>query len=208
MSNLPADVLPWIQGLALVLVLGLALALIVGVMLLARPSALFALNQRLSRWVDTQATFSALDEPRHLERFFYRHHRVLGLLIVFGAACVLLRWGLAYDRSEFMALLGPRWVARGMDWIPLALEVVLVGLHVVILAVGALIFARPSLLKGVEKAANRWQEGPATAPLDAVVGNLDATFEGHPRIGGLVLVLAASWCLLALAPVVAELLRR
>jgi hypothetical protein len=60
----------------------------------------------------------------------------------------------------------------------------------------------------VEQAANRWQDGPATAPLDSVVGNIDGTFEGHPRLSGLVLVILALWCLMALAPVLADLLKR
>lgn len=208
MPSLSPEVLPWVQGLALVLLLGLLLALLVGVLLLARPQALFALNQRLSRWVDTRQTFNLLDQPRHLERFFYRHHRVLGALIVLGAGYVLLRWAFAYDRSDLAALLSPRWAARGMDWIPLALEAVLVGLHVAILAIGVLIVFRPSLLKGVEKAANRWQDGPETTPLDSVVGTLDGTFEGHPRVSGLILVISALWCLLALAPALTDLLRR
>jgi hypothetical protein len=208
MSPLPPEVLPWIQGLAVVLVLGLGLALFVGVLLLARPQALFALNQWLSRSFDTAPTFRALDQPRHLERFFYRHHRVVGALIVAGAAYVLLRWAFAYDRSGVLALLSPRLAKGGMDWVLPALEATLVGLHVAILAVGVLIMFRPSLLKGVEKAANRWQDGPTTTPLDSVVGNLDGAFEGHPRLSGLVLVASALWCLLALAPVVADLLRR
>lgn len=208
MPSLSPEVLPWVQGLALVLLLGLLLALLVGVLPLARPQALFALNQRLSRWVDTRQTFNLLDQPRHLERFFYRHHRVLGALIVLGAGYVLLRWAFAYDRSDLAALLSPRWAARGMDWIPLALEAVLVGLHVAILAIGVLIVFRPSLLKGVEKAANRWQDGPETTPLDSVVGTLDGTFEGHPRVSGLILVISALWCLLALAPALTDLLRR
>ena len=208
MSPLSPDVLPWVQALAVVLLLGLLLALSVGLLLLARPQALFALNARLSRWVDTRQAFSLLDQPRHLERFFYRHHRILGSLIVLGSGYVLLRWAFAYDRADLLALLGPRWVARGMDWVPLALEAVLVGLHAAILVVGALILLRPSLLKGVERAANRWQEGPATTPLDSVVGNLDGTFEGHPRVSGLLLVALSAWCLLALAPVFADLLAR
>jgi hypothetical protein len=208
MSPLPPEALPWLQGLAVTLVLGLLLALVVGVLLLARPQALFWLNQRLSRWVDTRPTFHALDQPRHLERFFYRHHRVLGILVVLGAGYVLLRWAFAYDRSDVAGLLSPRWATHGIDWVPLALEAMLVGLHVAILAIGVMIVFRPSLLKGVEKAANRWQEGPETAPLDTVVGSLDGTFEGHPRVSGLLLVLSATWCLLALAPVLADLLRR
>ena len=204
----PPEVLPWVQALAVVLALGLSVALAVGVLLLARPRALFALNQWLGRWVDTRATFGMLDRPRHLERSFYRHHRVLGVLIVAGATYVLLRWTFAYERADVVALLSPRWLAQGMDWVPTALEVALIGLHLAILVVGVLIVFRPSLLKGVEQAANRWQDGPPTAPLDSVVGNIDDTFEGHPRLSGLILVILALWSLMALAPVLADLLKR
>jgi hypothetical protein len=41
-----------------------------------------------------------------------------------------------------------------------------------------------------------------------VVGTIDGTFEGHPRLSGLVLVILALWCLMALAPVLADLLKR
>jgi hypothetical protein len=83
-----------------------------------------------------------------------------------------------------------------------------VVLHAAILAVGLLVIFRPSLLKGLERTANQWQEGPATARLDSVVGSLDGAFEGHPRISGLLLVVSALWCLLALAPVATQVLAR
>jgi hypothetical protein len=206
--NLSPETLPWAQGLLALLVLGLALAIVVGGLLLARPEALFALNARLSRWVDTRAAFSMLDQPHNLERFFYRHHRLLGLMIVAGASYVLWRWAFHYDRADLPALLGRRWAASGLDWIPPAIETVLVALHGVILVVGLLVFFRPSLLKGLERTANYWQPGPATARLDTVVGNLDAAFEGHPRVSGLLLTVSAFWCLLALAPVIVDVLGR
>ncbi|MGH8030601.1 MAG: hypothetical protein ACREO3_11785 [Arenimonas sp.] len=208
MTPLSVESLPWVQGLLVALALGLALALLVGVLLLANPPVLFALNARLSRWVDTRATFGILDQPRHLERFFYRHHRVLGAMIVTGAGYVLWRWVFAYDRSDVLAMLGRRWIANGMDWLPPALEAVVVALHGVIFAVGWLVIFRPSLLRGFERTANYWQQGPATTPFDAVVGNLDGAFEGHPRVSGLLLVVSAFWCLLALAPVMADVLAR
>ena len=208
MSALSPEALPWAQGLLAVLVLGLALAFVVGVLLLARPQALFALNAWLSRWVDTGSTFQMLDRPHHLERFFYRHHRALGAMIVTGAGYVLWSWAFAYDRSDVVAILGRRWISAGLDWVPAALEVAVVALHGAILAVGLMVFFRPSLLKGLERTANRWQDGPATTRLDSVVGNLDGTFEGHPRISGLVLLVSAFWCLLALAPVIADVLAR
>ncbi|MGQ0586746.1 MAG: hypothetical protein ACT4PK_06050 [Gammaproteobacteria bacterium] len=206
--SLSPEALPWIQGLLLVLAVGLVLAAVVGALLLARPNALFWLNARLSRWVDTRSTFGALDQPRHLERFLYRHHRPLGLLIVTGAGYVLWSWAFAYDRSDVVAILGHRWVSAGLDWIPAALEVAVVGLHGAILAVGLLVIFRPSLLKGLERRANRWQEGPGTESLDSVVGSLDGAFEGSPRLSGLLLVVSALWCLLALAPFLADILSR
>jgi hypothetical protein len=208
MHTLSPEALPWAQGLLAVLLLGLTLALIVGVLLLARPQALFALNARLSRWIDTGSTFRMLDRPHHLERFFYRHHRAVGAMVVAGAGYVLWSWGFAYDRADVLAILGRSWVTAGLDWVPAALEVAVVALHGAILAVGLLVFFRPSLLKGLERTANRWQDGPATTPLDSVVGNLDGAFEGHPRISGLVLVVSAFWCLLALAPFIADVLAR
>jgi hypothetical protein len=208
MPVLSPTALPLLQGLAVVLLTGLLLAAIVGALLLARPRTLFALNTRLSRWVDTRGAFSALDQPRHLERFFYRHHRILGVSIVLGASYVLWRWVFDYERAGVIALLSPSWQAAGMDWVPVALEVSLVGLHCAILVVGLLIFIRPSLLKGVETAANRWQAGPATSPLDSVVQGVDGAVEGYPRVSGLLLVVSSVWCLAALAPIFAELLKR
>lgn len=208
MTPLSPTLLPWAQGLLAALMLGLALALLVGLLLLARPQWLFALNASLSRWVDTRALFGILDRPRHVERLFYRHHRIVGSLIVLGAAYVLWRWAFAYDRSDLQAVLGQRWLNAGLDWLPAALEAALVALHGAILAVGLIILFRPSLLKGLERTANQWQPGLEMARLDAVVGNLDGAFEGHPRVSGLLLAIASSWCLMALTPIVLDILRR
>lgn len=200
---------PWLtEGLLVVLVAGLVLALAVGLLLLASPRALFTLNLRLSRWVDTRGAFAALDQPRNLERFFYRHHLAVGGLIVLGCGYVLLRWGLYYERSAAMALLSRQWLSSRLDWIPAALEVSLIALHVVILMIGLVVMFRPSLLKQVERTANHWQKGPATTSLDAVMGGLDDRVQVYPRFSGLLLVLATGWCLLVLAPVAAAVLAR
>ncbi len=198
----------WTDALLVALMVGLALALVVGELLLARPQALFALNARMSRWVDTRAAFGLLDRPHHLERFFYRHHWPIGILIALGAGYVLWRWAFAYERSEVLALLSRRWLASGLDWVPAALEATVVALHGAILVVGLLVAFRPSLLKEFERAANHWQRGPATAPFDTVIGTLDGTFEGSSRVSGLLLTIAACWCLLALAPFLAGVLAR
>jgi hypothetical protein len=208
MTFFSPDSLYWVQGLLVSLMAGLVLALFVGVLLLVRPQALFALNALLSRWVDTDEVLGKLDQPHHIERFLYRHHRILGAMIVAGAGFVLWRWAFAYERSEFLAAMGTRFLADGLDWLPAALETALVALHGGILMVGFLVIFRPSLLKGFERTANRWQRGPATTRLDSVIVGVDGAVEDHPRVTGLLLVLAACWCLLALLPIVADLLKR
>lgn len=208
MTFFAPDSLYWVQGLLVALMVGLVFALFVGVLLLVRPPALFALNAILNRWIDTDSVLGKLDQPHHIERFLYRHHRVLGVMIVAGAGFVLWRWAFAYERSELLAALGTRWLARGLDWVPAAVETALVALHGAILVVGVLVIFRPSALKGFERTANRWQRGPVTTPLDSVIGGVDDAFEGYPRVSGLLLVLAACGCLLALAPVVLAVLSR
>jgi hypothetical protein len=200
MHLLVAPELRWlVDGLMVALALGLVLALATALLLLWRPHALLMLNERLSRWVDTEAPFRALERPRQWERFFYRHHRVLGGLVTAGATYVLGVWALVYDRAAAIALLDRRWLADGMDWVVPAVETILVVLHVAILAVGLIVLFRPSLLKNVERVANRWHRAPVDA-LDRVVYPLDRGFAVYPRLSGLLLLLAAGWSLVMLAP--------
>jgi hypothetical protein len=208
MPVLPPE-LSWIvDGLLAALACGLLLACAVGLLLLASPRRLFAVNAVMSRWVDTSASLRKLERPLQIERFFYRHHRIVGALIVLGAAYVLWRWAFAFERDAFLTLIGRRWVTSGLDWIISALEAIVVLLHVLILAVGSVILLRPSLLKGVEKTANRWHSGPPSERLDAVVATVDEGVAIYPRLSGAVLVAASSWCLATLLPMVFQALSR
>lgn len=202
MTSLAAPELLWIvEGLLASLLAGLVLAIVVGLLLVARPERLLQLNRRLSRWVDTRGTLHALERPLLLERFFYRHHRVLGAAIVLGAGYVLWQWAFGVERVAVAGLLNPRWRANGLDWIVPALEVLMVGLHVLVLAAGLVILLRPSLLKGLERAANRWHRGLPSEQLDRVIDSLDDRILGYPRVSGLILMVASLWSLVSLVPV-------
>lgn len=195
-------------ALLTILALGLMLAIAVGALLVIRPSLLFAINTRLSRWIDTGERFRALERPRYWERYFYRHHRVLGTLVTFGAGYVLWSWAFAYERAALISVLPPRIVHGGLDWIVAALETLLVLLHGVILLVGLVILFRPSLLKSVERRANVWHGGSVTSRLDTIVGPLDRGLALFPRVSGLVLLAAAAGSLAQLLPVVLQALAR
>jgi len=188
------------QPVLLILALGLLTALIVGLLLLVRPGTVLALNTRLSRWVSTAEAFARLDQPVTWERFFYRHHRLLGALITLGAAYVLLRWAFDFQRAELLSLLGRRWTANGLDSLVLAGEWIVVGLHVLLLIVGLVILFRPSQLKVLEQSANRWMTPAAGARLDTVIESVDRSVAVYPRLSGLLVVVASAWCLVRLYP--------
>lgn len=200
-SLVSADLLWLAEGLLASLLAGLVLALVVAGLLLVRPEALLALNRRLSRWIDTRGTLEVLERPLMLERMFYRHHRALGAAIVLGASYVLWQWAFHFDRAALTRVLNPRWSANGLDWIVPAGEAIVVGLHALVLLAGCVILLRPSLLKGLERAANRWHGGWSSEQLDRVVGTLDDRVAIYPRLSGLVLLVASLWSLLALLPV-------
>lgn len=195
------------EALLTALIAGLALSLAVGVLLLVRPHLVFAIGRHLNRWVDTSEAFRRLERPRSYERFFYRHHRLVGALISLGAGFVLWRWLLADPRATARLLFAGRYASVQWDWLGPALDAIIVALHVFVLAVGSVIFVRPSLLKGIEKAANQWHRVPGAAPLDTVVATLDEGFALYPRVAGLVLVVTAGGCLVALLATLLRLLR-
>lgn len=208
MRMVPAEFDWVVDGLAVALMVGLCFAFVASVLLLLRPRLLFMLNERLSRWVDTEQRFRALEKPRQWERFFYRHHRVLGSLISLGAIYVLLTWAFAYDRARVIGLLDRRWVIDGLDWIVAAVETMVVLLHAATLVVGLIILFRPSLLKNIERAANRWHSGPQVQVLDRIYGPVDRSLAVYPRLSGLLLLLASVWSLVVLGPFVQQLLVR
>lgn len=206
MEALIAPELRWLaEGLLFSLALGLLLSAVVGLLILLRPATAFAINERWSRWVDTTGEFELLDRPHSLERVFYRYHRLAGALITLGSSFVLWQWMFAYERSGVFAMLGSRWARPELNWAVTAGEWIVVGLHVVILGIGFIILLRPSLLKALESGGNRWRQTPVGSKLDRVYRPLERGFQLHPRVAGLILLLASTWCLSGLAPVLALL---
>ena len=53
------------EGLFTALILGLLFSLGIGVVLLVRPKAVFAMNARLSRWIDTSQVASTVAAARN-----------------------------------------------------------------------------------------------------------------------------------------------
>ncbi len=179
-----ADSLYW---LAVVLA---AFAAFVGAMLVFAPQGLHRLTRRLDRWYSLRATLAPLDKPHYIERRFYRHHRLLGAILVVGSSYSLIRLA-GVNSGVVTAVLPAHWPEALQLALTQALIFALAAANLFALGCGAVVYFRPSLLKSLEKWSNRWMSTrQALKPLDVPHREVDTYLWHHERGVGLLLLLA------------------
>ncbi len=158
-----------VQSILILLCVGSAGAALVGAGLLFAPAKTLKLNAFMSKWIDTRRIRVELDRPRWVERLFYRWHRLAGALVVIGAT---------YALYTLLLTPIPIWIGKLFEGDALGLWPAFCAFLVIgnVLAVflGALVFARPSLIREIELAANRWI---STEFLNDFFGAMHMSFE-------------------------------
>jgi hypothetical protein len=172
------------EGLFACLRGGLALSALWGAWLVIAPESARRFAAGADRWVPTAGWFDGLNRPLETSRWFYRHHRLAGVLIGSGAAYGLYRWFTAYPTGTGQRLLDRHWVSAGLDWIVPAGELIFLIFNVAILAFALIVIVRPSLLKAPERYANTWIEMPAERALDRLYDPLSRLVARYPRLLG------------------------
>lgn len=154
------EIILW-RSLATFLLVGALMGIVVSLLMIYRPALFERLNRILSRWISTRRLDRPLDRSISLEQWFYRHHRVLGILVCLGAGYIFVYFGMLFDkqhalhhlashlsiRPQMMKLLG-----GGLD----ALVLVSLTGAAAAMFVGLLLWLRPSELRGLEERANSW----------------------------------------------------
>ncbi len=198
---------PWQEFLRiglLALLAGNVLAVIVGVVLIVTPRRLAAWSELTDRWVSTQPVASRLDQMRNVDAYALKYPRLLGALLLVGAAFLLVYGALLVERVGTYT--GARVLAElfGVGALPMALwEVLWVCLLVLLLlggvlalVVGGLALAAPPLLQRFSDAANRWVEtGRGEQALDTPRYGFDASVRRQPRLWGVIITLLAGYTL-------------
>lgn len=145
-----------VQALHPVLAAGASLSLAAGLWLLISPASFGKHSGTLGRWFSLQRALSPLDEPRTVERFLYRHHKVLGVFLIAGSTFALYSQAFQFDYSRLHALFDqgahPAMLAALIDG---AARFLFFG-NLFAYAIGVIVLLRPSLLKDAETRANRW----------------------------------------------------
>ena len=173
-------------GLAAAGVAGLVAA-VVGVLLLTIPRRVLDGPTGLRRVLFETNLGTVFDARFAIERSVYRRHRIVGGVVLLGAiALAMLLWYVGRKPSVVTQLRGALGVV-GLRVVTASAMTIVAGLGVA----GTCLLIRPSVLKGLEAAANRWIEPPRR---DAHMAVSEWVLR-HPRATGLVLVLAGLACL-------------
>lgn len=185
----PINLLLW-RTLAIFLLAVSASGSLLGLMLIFKPQLLERVNRIANRWISTRHLNQFLDRSYSIERWCYRYHRVLGVLVVLGASYVLIHFSMLFDKHAAMQRLS-RYVPDSLSDVLLD-SLVLSALTgaTVALAVGLFLWLRPSMLRGMEVGANQWVSSRrATKPLEVPRDQVDRFVVQHAhRIGWLLLL--------------------
>lgn len=189
----------WFELLTFLFFWGGVAAFLVGLITLIAPSLVLRAGGVLNRWISTEQVFRDLDAPRPTERFFYRHHRIFGILLMLGAIFVAYSFGFALDISrlegKFM-LFGSRNIA---DWLLESLVMLNLVFAALALLLGLTVFFRPSVLKDIEARTNRWfVMDDSLKRLDVELRVPDQLFARHPRILGLLIMAGSAYVIFSL----------
>jgi len=183
------------DSMVLFLQISVAAVWLFGLLLLIAPGRALALQERLNHRFSGRQISHPLEAPINIDRYFYRHARPAGVLLMLGAAGMLaLNWQLP---GEVQATTPPMWA-----WLAHSLYWFLAISGIAIFFIGLTCVFRPSLLKPLEHKANHWvSTRQMTQFLSHAYTPLDSLLQQAPRIVGAVLATVSSLLLLILLKV-------
>lgn len=198
MTSDPTDLFLW-QSLAIFLLIAALLGILLGLLLTFKPDLMERINRVANRWISMRQIDRLLDRVISLEHWFYQYHRPLGILVILGAAYILVYFGVLFDKTialQRLAGFAPRELMDGLlDALVLAS---LIG-AVAALFVGLLLWLRPSLLRGFEEEANQWiSSRRAIKVLDVPHDQVNRFVARHMRQIGYLLLLGSLYLFFAM----------
>lgn len=189
------------RSLAIFLLIGALMGVAAALLLIFKPQLLQSVNRVANHWVSTRHISQLMDRSIRTERWFYRHHLVMGPLVVFGAAYMLLYFGWLLDRAAALRALAG-YIANPPLASALLQALLLFALIGAVLAllIGAVYWVRPSLLRGLETQSNQWVSSrKATKVMDVTHDQVDRFVAQHAQGVGWLLLAGSVYLLVVMA---------
>lgn len=182
-----------------VALLGGVLGVVTGLALLFNSSLVFRIGERMNVWISSRAAMRSLEAPIEVERAVYRWHRLIGVLLLAGAAFTLYVVLLRFKGPELDVVLNKFVRLAVAQWIGKSLRIFLVLVNAAAFVIGAVMFLRPSALKPLEAWANRrYSARQATRAWEIPRNRIDPIVQSNPRVIGTMLTLAGLYVVLVL----------
>ena len=126
------------KTLLMLLITGSMTGLLVGIWMLIRPESFLRANQFFLQWYSLRKATKPLMVPHRTERFVYRHHRPIGLLVVAGSVYVLYLLFSQYDHQKVIAaFFGDAQLYPPAEWLVPGLALALGACTLFALIIGA-----------------------------------------------------------------------
>jgi hypothetical protein len=196
----PVYIFLW-RDLAIFLLFGALLGVLLGLLLIFKPQFLERLNRVANRWISTRHINRWLDRSVSIESWFYQHHRVVGAVIILGAAYIFVYFGMLFDKAYTLQHLSSRGMLpiKMLDGLLDALVLASLVGGAVAFIVGLFLWLRPSLLRGMEEESNQWVSSRrATKVLEIPRDDADRFVMRHAQRAGWLLLLASIYLFFAL----------
>lgn len=181
---------------AILLCVGSIAGILLGTGMLWKPERIVFWNQYFSRWVSADEVTEQLDRPRWIERYFYRHHRLVGATLLIGAIFILYTFLFNHNMRKVSAVMSSG--SWGL-WDALV-GMLLIG-SVLAALVSLIVLTRPSLLREFEKSSNRWISTQGMVKLfDGMHHSFDLQILRHRKTAGVLMILGGLYILMMLGP--------
>ena len=183
-----------LQFLVALLCTGSIAGILMGVALLLNPDKLVRANHYFSRWISADTISAQLNRPRWSERYYYRHHRLIGSALLLGGVFVFHTFVFSSNLRKISAA-----VPSGYWWILDASVGLLIASSILAVLVGIIVLAKPSLLRDLEQSSNRWVSTDGVAKyFDRMIHSADRRILGHRKLAGVFLIVCSLYVLFAL----------
>jgi hypothetical protein len=169
-----------------------------GLSFLIIPEKLEEIGNKLNRWIITEHFFEVLNKPRYQERLFYRHHRVIGVLVMVCAVVCIYMMTFYTDIINVLDKVLQLTDSVFGQTILGTSYYLLIGANAIAFIVGLILIIRPSALKDIEKISNSWFETEQKLKvLDNTRDLPESMFPGNPRIFGTIILIGAIYIIIS-----------
>jgi hypothetical protein len=167
----------------------LLFSLVVGLLLLFRPTVVVAMNQWASEMFSLRRSTKALETPRYVDRAFYNHHKILGVIVSLTSAYVLYYFSTVYDTSLITGSMQHDGYDDIYGVLYDAIRIIMLLTGMSSLMIGVIVFIRPSKLKAFESWSNHWvSTRRAARPLAKEQDQINQLVYKNPRLVGIFFV--------------------